>query len=144
MVERAQQVGMLGPVRDTISYLHREFAGQVPEKTVSRLAGASTTEEDQRRYRQLSRSDRSGSFRNMMATHWWRYRAGCDSTQRRRSLLGFTRYLFAYGRHRYRCRSIAGIARGIVISLGQATNDGLPNTETTNQAAETTQPRQAA
>lgn len=103
LVQRAIQVGMVLPVRDTLWYLRRELGTAIPQEVVESLERVPVRQHDVRSYRQLARPHCHGSLIKMIATHWWRYRNGSRALGRKAGLFGFMNYLRRYGKYHYQC-----------------------------------------
>ncbi len=137
LVDRARHYGMVAPVRDALAYVRREFEANVPDAIIEQLAEIETTDRDRRRYQQLSRPSRRGSVGRMISTHWWRYSAGCACEKRKRNPVGFVRYVLAYGRLRYRCRSVPQILKGLLSSRPGSERHPASTSETKEVSAKT-------
>jgi len=93
LLERAREAGLLLPLRDTLTYLRREFEAAVPEDVLRRAAGAPVSVLDFTRYERLSKPR---NLSELVQLHWWLYSGGCRARGRRANRGQFVRYCLEY------------------------------------------------
>jgi hypothetical protein len=100
LLQRACALGVLLPVRDALTYVYNSFAGIVPTSFLGRAWSVDATGNDRRRYFQLMReSIMNRRLDHVLMTHWWRYSSGCLAYGRRRTPVGFARYVASWYQH---------------------------------------------
>lgn len=103
----AQGLGVLLPLRDTLTKVHELFPDAVPEEALAAMWEVPATEADRRRYHQLMHESRAyRRLRDLAVTHWWRYTSGARSRGLRPTPVGALRY----GLEHY--RRVWGLERG--------------------------------
>jgi hypothetical protein len=125
LLGRSKETGLLPPVRDALTYLHREFGAEIPEDFLERVRSISTSREDGERYRELVRQ---GSLQRglseLLASHWWQYSAAHRSRGEHPTAFGFIGYLTSFKlwewqlRHgwQFPIRAVKAVASRIVSS----------------------------
>jgi hypothetical protein len=100
LLQRASALGVLLPVRDALTYVYNTFAGIVPPSFLGRAWSVESTGDERRRYFQLMReSIMNRRLDHVLMTHWWRYSSGCLAYGRRRTPVGFARYVATWYQH---------------------------------------------
>ncbi len=74
LLDRAGDAGLLLPIRDTLSYLQREFDAAIPADVLWRAAQTPATTLDLTRYERLSKPR---NLPELVQLHWWLYSGGC-------------------------------------------------------------------
>jgi Uncharacterised nucleotidyltransferase len=93
LLERAGDAGLLLPIRDTLSYLRREFDAAVPDDVLRRAARARPSALDVTRYERLSKPR---TLSELVQLHWWLYSGGCRAHGRRAGHGQFLQYCLEY------------------------------------------------
>jgi hypothetical protein len=110
LLELSQQLGIMLPVRDALSYLHSEFDAPIPIATLDRAWKMSVQPIEKHRYRQMIQHGMRSSIRGVIDEHWTRYSDACRLYGWNAGIPRFLHYFLFHCRRELKTASFRALA----------------------------------